>query len=40
MKVSVTEGMVTGIAPLGALIDKLPLVVPVIVLLEFPRFSA
>jgi hypothetical protein len=33
-KVSLTEGMVTGIAPLGTLIDKLPLVVPSIVLLE------
>src|SRR5262245_62761204 len=32
--------MVTGIAPLGRLIDKLPLVVPSIVLLECPRFSA
>jgi hypothetical protein len=34
LKVSVTAGMVTGIAPLGTLIDKLPLVVPSIVLLD------
>jgi hypothetical protein len=39
-KISVTDGMVTGIAPIGRLIDKLPLVVPSIVLLECPRFSA
>jgi hypothetical protein len=39
-KVSVTEGIVTGMAPLGTWIDKLALVVPAIVLLEFPRFSA
>src|SRR5262245_52431483 len=32
--------MVTGIAPLGALIAKLPLVVPSMVLLDVPRFSA
>jgi hypothetical protein len=40
LKVSVTEGMVTGIDPLGTLIDRLAPVVPAIVLLEFPRFSA
>src|SRR5690349_5630678 len=32
--------MVTGIAPVGTLIARLPLVVPAIVLLEGPRFSA
>jgi hypothetical protein len=40
LKVSVTGGIVTGIAPLGRLIDKWPLVVPSIVLLECARFSA
>src|SRR5947207_2908791 len=40
LKVSVTEGMVTGTAPLGTLIDKLALVVPVIVLPDCVRFSA
>jgi hypothetical protein len=40
LKVSVTEGIVSGIAPLGTVIDKLAPVVPTIVLLEFPRFSA
>ena len=40
LKVSVTDGIVTGIAPLGTLIDRLPLVVPLIVVLEGPRFSA
>ena len=34
LKDSLTEGMVTAIAPDGTLIDRLPLVVPVIVLLE------
>jgi hypothetical protein len=36
----VTDGIVTGITPLGRLIDSLPLVVPLIVLLDEPRFSA
>ncbi len=35
-----TDGAVTGIAPVGTLIDRLPLVVPSIVLLDEPRFSA
>ena len=37
---SVTEGMVTGTAPVGTLIARFPPVVPVIVPLEDPRFSA
>jgi hypothetical protein len=39
-KLSVTAGMVTEIAPDGTLIDRFPVVVPVTVLLELPRFSA
>ena len=40
LKLSVTDGIVKGIAPLGTLIDRLALVVPSIVVLEEPRFSA
>jgi len=40
LKVSVTDGMFSGIAQVGTLIDRLPLVVPSIVLFEGPRFSA
>ena len=40
LKLSVTVGIVKGIAPLGTLIDRLAVVVPSIVVLEEPRFSA
>jgi hypothetical protein len=40
LNVSPTEGMTSGIGPLGTLIDRLALVEPAIVLPEFPRFSA
>jgi hypothetical protein len=40
LKLSAIGGIVIGIAPLGTLIDRLAVVVPVIVPLEAPRFSA
>jgi hypothetical protein len=40
LKLSAIGGIVIGIAPLGTLIDRFAVVVPVIVPLEPPRFSA
>ena len=40
LNVSVTDGTVTGITPVGTLIARLALVVPSIVVLDGPRFSA
>jgi hypothetical protein len=40
LKLSVTDGMARGIAPLGRLIERFAVVVPVISLGVAPRFSA